>query len=299
MTSLPPLINDEVKPGRMFESQQADDPVNWHKLRRGPLGFRLGGSEVGSALGVNSHATPRSLWEFMWWQKDGYREINGVRYPLHENEGPELTHGHAREESVLALHAYLLDLPHASPGNYWEAAAPSLRWPAADDSSYYGCSPDSVVDDDALLVECKAPYYKAATEVQPEYLAQVQYQLAVTGRSVCDFVSVFYHPRENDDDAPTGRRGMLDGVVDVETDVFVRRIHFNEVYWRDWMYPGLRRFTHDYLVPRRQPPLLTELRKPRDANGRVIEVFMERPEEFVPNWEWKLTKLKRMLLPLL
>ena len=62
-----------------------------------------------------------------------------------------------------------------------------------------GCSPDGLVGEDGL-VEIKCPFKTAVhiktllkKQVPPEYLPQCQWQMAVTGRKWCDFVS--YDPR--------------------------------------------------------------------------------------------------------
>ncbi|UNE54918.1 lambda exonuclease family protein [Bartonella machadoae] len=61
-----------------------------------------------------------------------------------------------------------------------------------------GASPDGLIGEDGLI-EIKCP--RSAThmrfcideEIKPEYLAQMQFQMACTGRQWCDFVS--YDPR--------------------------------------------------------------------------------------------------------
>lgn len=61
-----------------------------------------------------------------------------------------------------------------------------------------GASPDGYVGDDGLL-ECKCPQSAAHLDVllsqtvPPKYVAQVQWQMACTGRAWCDFVS--FDPR--------------------------------------------------------------------------------------------------------
>ena len=57
-----------------------------------------------------------------------------------------------------------------------------------------GASPDALVDDDGLL-EIKCPNmathveFLISREIEPKYLTQMQWQMACTGRSWCDFVS--------------------------------------------------------------------------------------------------------------
>ncbi len=67
-----------------------------------------------------------------------------------------------------------------------------------DFEGFVGCSPDGLVADDGL-VEIKCPSskrhleYLTSGECPKDYLPQVQFQLWVTGRAWCDFVS--YDPR--------------------------------------------------------------------------------------------------------
>lgn len=61
-----------------------------------------------------------------------------------------------------------------------------------------GCSPDGLVGNDGLI-ECKCPLTKTHIEtllsgkVPSDYIPQMQFQMAVTGRAWCDFVS--FDPR--------------------------------------------------------------------------------------------------------
>ncbi|WP_273757195.1 lambda exonuclease family protein [Bartonella sp. MM73XJBT] len=61
-----------------------------------------------------------------------------------------------------------------------------------------GASPDGLIDKDGLI-EIKCPQssnhlrFFMDNEIKPEYLAQMQFQMACTGRKWCDFIS--YDPR--------------------------------------------------------------------------------------------------------
>ncbi|MBP8236060.1 MAG: YqaJ viral recombinase family protein [Rhizorhabdus sp.] len=80
-------------------------------------------------------------------------------------------------------------------------------------------SPDSLVGDDGLI-EIKCP--NSAThirtlrgeEIDPDYVKQMQWQMACTGRSYCDFVS--YDPRMPEDMALHTRRVARDSALIVE-----------------------------------------------------------------------------------
>jgi putative phage-type endonuclease len=79
-----------------------------------------------------------------------------------------------------------------------------------------GCSPDGLVGDDGLL-ELKCP--NSATHIDTlmshavpsKYITQMQFQMAVTGRSWCDFVS--YDPRMPDNLRMFVRRVERDNAV--------------------------------------------------------------------------------------
>ncbi len=70
-----------------------------------------------------------------------------------------------------------------------------------DDAELYGCSPDSLVDDDGLLeVKCLSArhhvkalmYYDKNQRLLPEYVVQPQGQMYIAERDWCD--SLFWHP---------------------------------------------------------------------------------------------------------
>lgn len=65
-----------------------------------------------------------------------------------------------------------------------------------------GASPDHLVNDDGLVeIKCPATHTHIATllggKIKPDYLTQMQWQMACTGRAWCDFVS--FDPRMPED----------------------------------------------------------------------------------------------------
>lgn len=65
-----------------------------------------------------------------------------------------------------------------------------------------GASPDGMVGDDGLIeIKCPEPHTHVETLIRgqsdPQYYAQMQWQMACTGRAWCDFVS--FDPRTRDD----------------------------------------------------------------------------------------------------
>lgn len=132
---------------------------------------RITASRVGTILGVNRYQS----------RDDAMREM--VRQAL--GADPEFTGndatqwGNDHEEDARAAYeakrgVLVLDAQEFIPH-------PEFDW--------IGVSPDGLVDADGMT-EFKAPYRARYTSVseKPEYAAQIQLQLACTGRAWCDFV---------------------------------------------------------------------------------------------------------------
>lgn len=145
----------------------------WYAARR----ERLTGSNIGAALGVNPWKTPEDLIRQM------VRDYHGAPSEFSGNMATE--YGTAHEP--LATMDYM-----GKTGRHPEECGfyvhPEYPW--------LGASPDAFVDDDRLL-EAKCPFglrnkkgadlvFKTSAE-QPHYYAQMQIELACTGRTVCDF----------------------------------------------------------------------------------------------------------------
>ena len=101
---------------------------------------------------------------------------------------PAMQWGIDHEESARLRYAFERGVDVLSVGFAWHDNL----------EGWIGCSPDGVVGDDGL-VEIKCPSSKRHLEyltsgaAPKEYLPQIQFQLWVTGRQWCDFVS--YDPR--------------------------------------------------------------------------------------------------------
>jgi exodeoxyribonuclease (lambda-induced) len=137
----------------------------WHLARKG----RITASKVGKILGLSSFGTrDDAMREFVREFFDAEREFTG-------NEATR--YGEAHEADALAEYVFATSrtvesvslIPH-----------PAYDWLAA--------SPDGLVGDDGL-VEFKCPWRSQYRSIvnKPEYLAQVQLQLACTDRQWCDF----------------------------------------------------------------------------------------------------------------
>lgn len=101
---------------------------------------------------------------------------------------PAMQWGIDHEEAARLRYAFLRDVDVYSIGFCWHDAH----------ELWAGCSPDGAVGD-AGLVEIKCPTskrhleYLTAGTVPKEYVAQLDFQLWVTGRDWCDFAS--FDPR--------------------------------------------------------------------------------------------------------
>lgn len=143
----------------------------WFKARH----HKLTGSEVGAALGMNPWKTPEDLIRQM------VRAYHGAEREFKGNPATE----YGKLHEPLAVMDYT-----AKTGNMVDEcgffAHPEHEW--------LGASPDGLIDDDGLS-EVKCPFgqrnkmppeFKTAEE-QPHYFAQMQTEMACTGRSWCDF----------------------------------------------------------------------------------------------------------------
>lgn len=91
-----------------------------------------------------------------------------------------------------------------------------------------GASPDGLVGADGQI-ECKCPSTKTHIEtiladaVPSQYLPQIQWQLACTGRAWCDFVS--FDPR-----------------MPIEQQLFIKRVPRDDAYITETLEPEVARF---------------------------------------------------------
>lgn len=141
--------------------QRSDD---WQAQRTG----RITGSRVGAILGLSKYRT----------RDDVLREM--VRQ--HFGAPPEFA-GNAATEYGQAHEADAIDAYEQRFGTLVEPSGlvvhPDYDWLAA--------SPDGLVGDDGMI-EAKCPMRARYTEPSDEYQAQMQLQMACTGRAWCDFV---------------------------------------------------------------------------------------------------------------
>ncbi len=185
----------------------------WLEQRRG----RLTGSNIGAALGVNPYRKPADLMRQM------VREYHGAESEFEGNVATEW--GVANEaNATIDLEMFHLSAPVEETGLH---VHPEHEWLAA--------SPDGLIGDDGVA-EIKCPFGLRAKDKpefkplyeQPHYFAQVQIEMACTGRTWCAFYQW----------APKGD--------DYNEQAFSQA-------WFDEALPKLKAFYDAYLVEREMP----------------------------------------------
>jgi putative phage-type endonuclease len=151
----------------------------WFKQRVG----KLTGSNIGAALGTNPWKTPEALIRQM------VRDYHGAESEFTGSVATECGNLH----EPLAIMDY-----QAKTGNFVEECGFFVH----PDYDWLGASPDGLIDDDGII-EVKCPFglrnkkgddlvFKSADD-QPHYYAQMQIEMACTGRKWCDFYSWAQH----------------------------------------------------------------------------------------------------------
>lgn len=199
---------------------------------------RLTASRVGAALGVNPWQKPDDLIRAM------VREYHGAEPEFVSNIATRYGHQH----EPLAVLDYM-----SETGRMVEEAGfythPEHDW--------LGASPDGFVGTDGLL-EIKCPFslrnggeFKSLAE-QPHYYAQVQVQMACTGRKWTDFYQWSPHGTKTE------------------------RVEFDEEWWLNHL-PQMLEFYHRYINELDNPAHLTE--KTKIINGKRYEAMLARYDE--------------------
>lgn len=206
----------------------------WHEARTG----KLTASRVGAALGVNPWQTPDDLIRAM------VREAHGAESEFSGNVATR----HGQQHEPLAVLDYM-----SETGSTVDAAGfythPEYEW--------LGASPDGFIDGDGMI-EIKCPYsLRNGGEFKPlgdqsHYYAQVQVQLAVTGREWCDFYQWAPH------------------------DTVVERVTSDPQWW-GYAMPRLRKFYDRYMSELDNPEHLVE--RTRIINGKRYEAMLARYDE--------------------
>ncbi len=208
--------------------------TQWHSARAG----KLTASRAGAALGVNPWQSPDDLIRAM------VREHHGAEPEFRGN----IATRYGQQHEPLAVLDYM-----SETGTNVDAADFHIH----PEHDWLGASPDGLVGDDGMI-EVKCPFslrnggaFKSLSE-QPHYYAQVQVQLAVTGRKWCDFYQW----------APHGTK--------------VERIELDAQWWTENL-PKLKEFYELYLAELDNPAHLTE--KTKIINGKRYEEMLARYDE--------------------
>lgn len=128
--------------------------------------------------------------------------LTGVQTPGFESA--DMRAGKENEAAAIALYAFLVNVD--------PVAVPFVDHPTI---AMAGCSPDRLVGDVGLVeAKCPATHTHIATlrgaSIDPDYITQMQWQMACTGRQWCDWIS--YDPR-----------------MPVDMQIDVRRVHRDDV----------------------------------------------------------------------
>ncbi len=206
----------------------------WYKARAG----KLTASRAGAAIGVNPWQKPGDLIRAM------VREYHGAESEFSGNVATAWGNNH----EPLAVLDFMRE-HNATVEDAGFYVHPEYDW--------LGASPDGFVGDDALI-EVKCPFslrnggeFKSIVE-QPHYHAQIQVQLAATGRSTCFFYQW----------APHGTRTEM--------------VEFSEAWWAENL-PRLHEFYQRYLEELDNPAHLAE--RTRIITGKRYERLLERYDE--------------------
>lgn len=154
--------------------------AQWFQARLG----KVTASNVYNVISKTAKGTPTSKY-------DDYKikliteRLTGQTSPYYETE--DMRWGIEHEEDALKEYAFIYDTEITQCGFIQH---PTIKMA--------GASPDGLIDKDGLI-EIKCPRstthmrFFIDNEIKPEYLAQMQFQMACTERKWCDFIS--YDPR--------------------------------------------------------------------------------------------------------
>src|SRR5690625_4405169 len=220
--------------GRIQGDDMKQQTKEWHNARVG----KLTASRVGAALGINPWQKPDDLIRAM------VREHHGA---ASEFEGNIATN-YGQQHEPLAVLDFMSE---------YNETVQDAGFYVHPENEWLGASPDGFVGDDALI-EIKCPFslrnggeFKSIVD-QPHYYAQIQVQLAATGRGTCFFYQW----------APHGTR----------TEV----VEFSESWWAENL-PRLHEFYQRYLEELNNPAHLVE--RTKTINGKRYEELLARYDE--------------------
>ncbi|WP_273721239.1 MULTISPECIES: lambda exonuclease family protein [unclassified Bartonella] len=154
--------------------------AEWFQARLG----KVTASNIYNVISKTAKGTPTSKYED-YKIKLITERLTGQTSPYYETE--DMRWGIENEEDALREYAFIYDTQVTQCGFIQH---PTIQMA--------GASPDGLIDEDGLI-EIKCPRstnhmrFIIDNEIKPEYLAQMQFQMACTRRKWCDFIS--YDPR--------------------------------------------------------------------------------------------------------
>lgn len=209
----------------------------WFKARVG----KLTGSSVGAALGLNPWKGPDDV------IRDMVRDYHGLERDFKSNVATE--YGNLHEP--LAVMEYM-----GNTGLHPEETGFHVH----PDHDWLGASPDALIEDDGIL-EVKCPFglrnkkgddlaFKTAEE-QPHYYAQIQVEMACTGRNYAHF----YQWSKHGDSLQT--------------------VEFDPEWW-DQHFPEMEAFYNRYL---------SELDNPEHLEDKQKEINTLKAKKLIDEWD--------------
>jgi putative phage-type endonuclease len=236
----------------MRNNEMEQRSEEWFKDRKG----KLTGSNIGAALGVNPWKTPDDLIRQM------VREYHGAESEFTGNIATE----YGRLHEPLASMDYM-----AKTGNMVQECGFYVH----PEHDWLGASPDGLIDEDGLIeIKCpfgqrnaKPPVFKTCAD-QPHYFAQVQTEMACTGRKWTDF----YQWTQNGDD--------------------VERVEFDPQWWADSL-PVLLEFYHRYINELENPVHLED--KHKEINTITAQKLLDEYDELSATIDDSTARKKEVL----
>ena len=134
----------------------------WREAREN----RLTASNFAAAMGINPYQSRQKLYDL----------LTGTAEPFEGNEMTQWGTDH-EPDAVFAYEAFTGEFVEQT--GFW----------VHPDKDWLGASPDGLVLDNCLI-ECKCKFSQELWDCVPaHYMAQIQGQLEITNRELCDFVS--------------------------------------------------------------------------------------------------------------
>lgn len=275
-----------IAPGQFHNIQQTSP--EWFHIRRGEYGVRLGGSEVGFAVGVSPWTKPFQLYDEIVAKEEG----TWVSDP--DDDKSALNHGNDCEPLIAGMYDYYVlgdgRVPEKDKNDIDEGAPPKPLPPrqfTLSEGGYYqhsdeylgelyGASPDRRIMSKATgkvehLLEIKAPYGRMHVCVKPEYMAQMQYQMWCSGLDQCDFLVIKLDQQLPEKTIPSKIR------------VFYAHVPRSEAYIK-WMLPRIFYFSRCLILRQRPARDLYE----NEMTGFDPPPHVDVEEVIVPNGAWRL-----------